>query len=213
MGRPADARSAITAFKSDTLGYVYAIARENGLEVGDVATWAGVLLSLATAVIAAVVFFGLRRRERRQALADLHVSLTSGETAAARNTIGTLLYSTGSSDLPSRLDSIAAYFALIWALQRSRNVFRTYLLPANELDSPMSRWGAVTQGRSRRDAAEALSWNVTEIAENVVRFHDEFGEKWAVEDADAWKEIGPFVGADAIRRRLSNKRAAAEPMI
>lgn len=184
---------------------MHSFTRGNGLEVGDLATWAGVVLSLATAIIAAVVFFGLRRRERRQALGELHVSLTSGETAAARNTIGTLLYSTNSSDFPSRLDAIAAYFALIWALQRSRNVFRTYLLPANELDSPMSRWGAVTRGRSRRDAVEALSWNVTEIAENVVRFHDEFGEQWAVEDADAWDEISPFVGADAIRRRLSTK--------
>lgn len=197
--------------KSDNLNLMYGIAGGTGLEIGDLATWAGVMLSLATAVIAAVVFVGLRRRERRQALADLHVSLTSGETAAARNTIGTLLYSSRRRDLPSRLDAIAAYFALVWALQRSRNVFRTYLLPANELDSPMSRWSAVTRGRSRRDAAEALSWNVTEIAENVVRFHDEFGKPWGVEDADAWEEISPFVGADAIRRRLSSKRTIAHP--
>jgi hypothetical protein len=57
-----------------------------------------------------------------------------------------------------------------------------------------------------------LSWNVTEIAENVVRFHDEFGEQWAVEDADAWEEISPFVGAEAIRRRLSSEGAVARPM-
>jgi hypothetical protein len=184
---------------------MYPDARMPALEVGDVATWAGVILSLVTAVIAAVVFFGLRRRERRQALADLHVSLTTGETAAARNTIGTLLYSVREEDLPSRLDAIAAYFALIWALQRARNAFRTYLLPANELDSPLSRWGAVVRRGSRRDAAEALSWNLAEIAENVVRFHDEFGERWAVEDADAWAEISQFVVADTIRRRLVNK--------
>lgn len=198
--------------KSDNLNRMHAIASGSGLEVGDLATWAGVLLSLVTAVIAAVVFLGLRRRERRQALTDLHVSLTSGETAAARNTIGTLLYSSRRRDLPSRLDAIAAYFALIWALQRSRNVFRTYLLPAKDLDSPTSRWGAVTRSRSRRDAVEALSWNVTEIAENVVRFHDEFGQRWSVEDADAWEEISRFVGADAIRRRLSSQRSVAQPM-
>lgn len=183
---------------------MYAMVEAIGLDIGDLATWVGVLLSLVTATIAAVVFFGLRRRERRQALSDLHVALTSGETAAARHAMGTLLYSPQTSDHPSRLDAIAAYFALIWALQRSRNVFRTYLLPANELDSPMSRWSAVTRGRSRRDAAEALSWNVTEIAENVVRFHDKFGEPWAVDDADAWKDISQFVGADTIRRRLSS---------
>ena len=192
--------------KSDNLNDMYVITGRAGLEAGDLATWAGVFLSLVTAVIAAVVFVGLRRRERRQALADLHVSLTTGETAAARNTIGTLLYSSRRRDFPSRLDAIAAYFALIWALQRSRNVFRTYLLPADELDSPMSRWSAVTRGRSRRDAAEALSWNVTEIADNVVRFHDEFGEQWAVEDADAWDEISSFIGADAIRSRLAGER-------
>lgn len=177
------------------------------VEVGDLATWAGVLLSLLTAIIAAVVFFGLRRRELRQALAELHVSLTSGETAQARNTIGTLLHSPRKGDRPPRLDAIAAYFALIWALQRSRNVFRTYLLPANQLDSPLSRWSAVAKGRSTRDAAEALSWNMSEIAENVVRFHDEFGGRWAVEDVDAWAEVSVFVGADAIRSRLGSKRA------
>ena len=51
--------------------------------------------------------------------------------------------------------------------------------------------------------------DLTEIAENVVRFHDEFCEQWDVEDADAWDEVSPFVGADAIRRRLVSKRAAA----
>lgn len=192
---------------------MHATSGATGFEIGDLATWVGVLLSLVTTIIAAVISVGLRRRERRQALTDLHVSLTSGETAAARNTVGTLLYSSSTEDLPSRTDAIAAYFGLIWALQRSRNVFRTYLLPANELNSPASRWSTITRGRSRRDAADALSWNVTEIAGNVVRFHDEFGARWAVEDADAWKEIGPFVGADAIRRRLASERTVApEPV-
>lgn len=40
-----------------------------------------------------------------------------------------------------------------------------------------------------------------------MRFHDEFGERWAVDHADAWEEISQFVGADAIRRRLSNEPA------
>ena len=56
---------------SDSLIRMYEIAGGARLEAGDLATWAGVALSLVTAVIAAVVFVGLRRRERRQALTDL----------------------------------------------------------------------------------------------------------------------------------------------
>lgn len=168
-------------------------------ELGDLATWFGVGFSVLTAVIAGIAFRQLRLRERRQALSDLQVSLTTGETAAARNVIGTLLYSDNKRDLPSRLDSISAYFALIWALQRARNVFRAQLLPSSELNSPISRWAAVTRGRRMKDAAAMLSWNINEIAENVVRFHDTYGSRWHVSDNDAWKEMSEYLNAAAIR--------------
>lgn len=169
-----------------------------GVEPGDVATWAALIYSVLTALAAGAAFFRLRKRERRQALAELHTSLTTGETAAARNTIGTLLYSASPEDRPARIECISAYFSLIWAVQRARNVFRAQLLPTSQLDSPISRWEAVTRGRRMKDAAAALSWNLAEIAENLVQFHDLHGSEWDVRDKDAWDEIGKFVNADGI---------------
>ncbi|WP_449407304.1 hypothetical protein [Microbacterium maritypicum] len=184
--------------------------------VGDWTSALGVLFSILTAVVAAFAFGSLRKRERRQALTDLHASLTSGETAAARNVIGTLLHSPNSREHPSRLDSISAYFTLIWSLQRARNVFRTQLLPAKELNAPMSKWERLVPGRLR-DATEALTWNLDEIAGNIVRFHDVYGTKWNVEDDDAWAEISAYINAERLRPgaqpRSVRDSAADEPPV
>ena len=171
------------------------------IESGDVASWATLLFSVVTAAAAGGAFLGLRKRERRLALADLHTALTTGETAAARNTIGTLLYAAAPKDRPSRHECIRAYFSLIWAVQGARNVFRAQLLPNKQLDAPLSRWEEITRRRHMKDAAAALTWNLSEISENLVRFHDFYGSVWGVQDRDAWEEIGVFVNADAIRRR------------
>ena len=176
--------------------------------VGDWATWLSVGFSVTAAIVAGLAFLSLRKRERRQALTELHVSLTSGETAAARNAVGTLLYSPNAVNQPSRLDGISAYFALIWSLQRARNVFRTQFLPSQQLDAPMSRWQKAVPRRRLRESTEALTWNLTEIADNIVRFHDEYGAVWEVEDEDAWAEISEYVNADRIRERLRSRNVA-----
>lgn len=152
----------------------------------EVAAWAGGLGTLATAIIAVVLAAQLRNREKRQALVELHASLTSGETAAARNTVGTLLYSKKKRTV-SELAAIEAYFHLIWAIQRARNVFRIHGFNWSSLTGPPRR-------RSRQNEIElALTWNLTEIAENVVTFHEAYGEKWKVEDADAWDEMRAYL--------------------
>lgn len=161
-------------------------------EMGDAATWSTFALSLVTAIAAIVVFVRLRRRERRTAMADLHASLTSGETAQARHVIGTLLYSPSRLGRPSRLESISAYFTLIWALQRAQNVFRTHLLPSEQLDSAIPGWNTIGRGRMQ-DATNALTWNLREIAENVRAFHEGYGGRWQIEDEDAWKEVRAFI--------------------
>jgi len=167
--------------------------------VGDLATWVSVAFTVLAGLAAIAGFAMLRRRERRQALTELHTSLTSGETARARNTIGTLLYAAEQDVKPGKLDSIEAYFALIWALQRARNVFRTYALEWRELSAPQPRLTKL-MGSRKSDASLALTWNLTEIAENVVLFHDTFREPWAVEDDDAWADIGAYVDANRLRK-------------
>lgn len=167
--------------------------------LGDLATWASLAFTIVTAVVAGCGFWLLRRRDRRQALADLHGSLTSGETAQARNVIGTLLYAQDTADHPSRLTSIEAYFALIWALQRARNVFRAYRIRWQPLDTPQSRLSKLMNAGSN-DASLALTWNLVEIAENVGQFHVKYGEAWAVDDFDAWAEMDAYIHREGLRR-------------
>lgn len=179
--------------------------------VGDLATWVSVAFTVIAGISAAVAFVMLRRRERRQALTDLHASLTSGETARARNTVGTLLYAQDEADHPPRLESIEAYFALIWALQRARNVFRTYSLHWIALEAPPISRSGLTAPRSN-DATLALTWNLTEIAENVVQFHDLYSTGWAIEDEDAWDDIGDYVKTERLRRSAKSV-GSANPMV
>lgn len=157
----------------------------------ELASWIGAAGAFATAMIAIVLAVQLRKREKRQALVELHASLTSGETAAARNTIGTLLHSKKKNAKPDVLTSIDAYFKLIWAIQRARNVFRVHGFHWTSLGETW-KWNRVKRARSKEIQA-ALTWNLKEIADNVVQFHAEYGEKWDVEDADAWLELSAYL--------------------
>ena len=170
-------------------------------DTGDAATWAGAIFSLLTGAVAVVIAAQLSNRERRLALVQLHQDLTSSEIATARNTMGTLLYS--EPDLaPTRLDAIEAYFRLIWALQRARNVFRIHEMYWQSLTGPATRSERLRHGRRHKEATLALTWNLNEIAENVVRFHDAYGDDWQISDRDAWKDVAKFVDVDEIRYRL-----------
>lgn len=171
--------------------------------LGDVATWATLVFTVVTALIAGGGFLLIWRRDRRQALADLHVSLTSGETAHARNVIGTLLYSSDTTANPGREESIESYFAMIWALQRARNVFRAHRITWRALNTPQSRLSKIMSAGST-DATLALTWNLVEIAENVGQFHEKYGEAWSVDDGDAWAEMDEYIHGQG----LNDKRPA-----
>lgn len=173
---------------------------------GDVATWVSVAFTIVTAVIAATAFVLLRKRERRQALTELHDSLTSGETARARHTLGSLLYSTSDADRPGRRECIEAYFVLIWALQRARNVFRAFGIPWERLDARQSRLTSILKNSSKKkDATIALTWNLVEVAENIVEFRYRYHEKWSIADADAWADVSTFIDAESLRRRITEQ--------
>lgn len=164
---------------------------------GDLATWVSVALTAIAGAAAVSAFVMLRRRERRQALTDLHVALTSGEIAQARNAIGAVIY--GVETGPNRAHAIEAYFALLWAIQRARNVFRTYGIRWRSLDSRQSSLASVVR-TGNADAAFALTWNLTEMAESVVRFRDLHHEAWGIDDADAWADIGQYIDAHELRK-------------
>ncbi|WP_460800812.1 hypothetical protein [Microbacterium sp. GXF6406] len=160
--------------------------------LGDLAAWATLAFTVVTALLAGIGFGLVRLRDRRQALADLHVSLTSGETAQARNVIGALLYGSAEAATPTRLEAIEAYFMLIWAVQRARNVFRIFRIRWHALNESQGRLSSLMH-TGRSDASLALTWNLIEIADNIMQFHDKYGEKWGVDDADAWADIGSYL--------------------
>lgn len=160
---------------------------------GSVTDWWALALSIVTGVVALAGFLFVERRDRLQALTDLHATLTSGEIAQARHTVGSLLYSDPQQAESDKENSIAAYFVLVWALQRSRNVFRTRRMHWRTLDQPQSLWSTVMHSGSS-DASVILTWNLTEIAQNVSEFHSRYGEAWSVADEDAWQDVGLLHG-------------------
>lgn len=154
---------------------------------GTLPDWLAAVGGVVTATTAIVLAVGLRARERTQALTELHLSLTTGETAAARETLGTLMYSRKYRHTVGELEAIAAYFKLIWAVHHSWNVFNHYHLDwSRRFGEPGPPKGGPRQTRA---IASALTWNLREIEENLERFHATYSEKWEIEDSDAWGEL------------------------
>lgn len=158
------------------------------MPVQDPLAWISAIGSLGTAAIAVALAIELRNRERRQALVDLHVSLTTGETARARHVVTSVLLAAQHQNKAERLFAIESSFGLIWAMQRARNVFRLHRFdwtPVAEVDAPR---------RARTREVEAmLSWNLREIALAAVEFHTRFGVSWKIRDDDAWTELSGYL--------------------
>ncbi|WP_104090837.1 hypothetical protein [Cryobacterium sp. N19] len=146
------------------------------VRAGGWATLIGSIGALGTAAVAFVISRQLKTRERRQAIASIHYDLTTGEAASARDVIGTLLYGNGLDAVPKQ-DAIAALFRLYWAIQRAENTYRVH-----ELDPVSSK-------KLSGQQELFLSWNFREIVQNIVAFHDGYGEKLCIEDADAWNSF------------------------
>ncbi|MGD8166660.1 hypothetical protein ACEXOS_005515 [Herbiconiux sp. P16] len=151
---------------------------------GDVPTWIGAIGGFVAAIAAVVtVLFAwrisaqLRDRERRQALADLHLDLTTGETAHARHVIGTAMY--GEPDTEATSDAIAALFALYWAVQRVANLRLVHASTSNSAADLQTR--------------EFLTWNLDEIVSNIIEFRRQYREKLHIRDKDAWRSFIGYV--------------------
>ncbi|TFD05529.1 hypothetical protein [Cryobacterium sp. TMT1-66-1] len=147
------------------------------LDWGDFPTWLGSSGALVAACLAGIISLQLRSRERKQAISSIHIDLTTGETAQARNVIGTVLYATDGLDLVGQREAISALFKLYWAVQRAQNTYRVY------------RLDAAAPGKMQGQEEFFLSWNFRELVENIVTFHRDYGERLHIKDEDAWNSF------------------------
>ena len=145
--------------------------------MSDLANVIAACASVLTAIFAILISFGLGRREKRQAIASVHVDLTTGEAAAARDVIGSVLYARNGLGSVGRERAISSYFKLYWAVQRAENTYRVLNLRAD------------STGRFENDEEAFLSWNFREIVQNIVEFRRRYGSRLRVQDDDAWKSF------------------------
>lgn len=161
---------------------------------GSAADWVAAAAGLVTAGTAITLAVALERRERTQALTELHVALTTGDIGSARNVLGTLMYSRKYRHSIPELDGISAYFQLMWAVHHAYNVFNHYKLDWTfRHGTPTSGTQSRKAPRQARVISNALTWNLQEIEHNLERFHDAYADKWEIEDADAWSELQRIV--------------------
>jgi len=149
------------------------------------------------AIVAAWYTHQARRREKRQALANIHRELTTGEVAVARDVIGVALYAQSPRNHLDDASLIRAYFQLYWCVERVDNLAQIHAKP----DSPKRVQKKISRDErkpfSRRKSepwrwqwetqkSEFLTWNLDEIVGNIIRFRHGFAEMLNIDDDDAW---------------------------
>lgn len=142
--------------------------------------WANIIAACAsvlTAIFAILISFGLARREKRQAIASVHIDLTTGETAAARDAIGSVLYARNGLRTVGRERAVSSHFKLYWAIQRAENTYRIFNFRPD------------ATGKFENEEEAFLSWNFREIVQNIVKFRRRYGSQLHIEDDDAWKSF------------------------
>jgi len=125
------------------------------------AAWLAVLATLVIALALAVSGTRQRaaqkRQERQTAMTNAHVSLGTGEVAAARHAVGTLLHSRRECTIRRdvrrhRSDYVKHFYTLIWADEFIHNLRRVW-----------------TSGVWDGKESAFLSWNEAAIDESVIR--------------------------------------------
>ncbi|MHC5796133.1 hypothetical protein ACVXZ4_08250 [Lacisediminihabitans sp. FW035] len=142
--------------------------------------WANIIAACAsvlTAAFAILISLGLGRREKRQAIASVHVDLTTGETAAARDAIGSVLYARNGLRSVGKERAISSLFKLYWAVQRTENTYR------------VMNFRPDATGRFENNEEAFLSWNFREIVQNIVEFRRRYRRRLQIQDDDAWKSF------------------------
>jgi hypothetical protein len=139
--------------------------------MSDLSNLVAAIALVVAAVFAIAISVGLRGRERRQAIASVHIDLTTGETASARDVIGSVLYGPGLAAVGAEA-AISSYYKLHWAVQRTENAYRVFKLKPEKLD---------------RDIEDFLSWNFREIVQNIVKFRQTYRDELEIADEQAWQ--------------------------
>ncbi|MHA6668972.1 hypothetical protein ACX3O0_08890 [Homoserinimonas sp. A447] len=140
-------------------------------DIGDWATWVGSIAAVGTAAAGIIIGAGLHGRERRQALAQIHRDLTTGEVEYARHVIGTVLYGKHGLKKFESEDVIRAYFVLLFAVERVGNLKLAmgFYLPST--------------------SDKFLRWNLDEVVNNIIVIRNLYGEKLGIMDETAWSSF------------------------
>lgn len=139
----------------------------------DIGTLVGGVSASVAAIVAVVIAVQLDARERRQALASVHVDLTTGDTARARDIIGQVLYSKKGLKAVDRDAAISAFFRLYWAVQRLENAYLVY-----RITTKRARWQGLHE--------TFLTYHFNEIAFEVAEFRRRHKQALEIADNDAW---------------------------
>jgi hypothetical protein len=152
----------------------------------------------AATVIGIVHTASAAARAKTAALAAVHVDLTSGEVAAARDVMGTFRYSQDGGRMPERVtdaDAVRAYFAILWAVERADNALSYY------------------SARSQRRASAFIGWNLDELTRNMVWFRTAHGARLHLDDSHSWSRfrhmLRSHVVSGSVQKALSEADGTA----
>lgn len=161
-----------------------------GLNVADLLP---LLIALLAVLVSLAVYLGESRRSDFEVARTLHLDLTSGDVALAREQLGTLRYGTDAA--VAALDprsALTAYFTLLWCFERIHH----------------GRQGLVQRKllRFRRSTAvrfldRALAWHLREWSDGLglARRRLELLTGWAIDDAESRSGLAALLEGSGLR--------------
>jgi hypothetical protein len=165
--------------------------------LADVVVWVPMVTGVLAAMTPVVVgYFGWKlgqankEREERHALAGVHRDLTSGEVANARDIVArTILSKSETIDPNTKGESIKAYFALLWCVERVDNTFQIYAKP-DVVSRARKRSGPPLEAKEHGlSKVDSLIWNLNEVIDEILGFRSQFKVSFDIQDDDAWESF------------------------
>lgn len=150
------------------------------------------IVAFGIGVIAGGYTLWERRRRNKEAIADLHRELTTGEVANARDVIGTYFYApTPRKNAIDDGQLTKAYYQLCWAIERVSNIIRARGFHLHFPDTKTSRAARAlrcVRAKWSGDVSAGLGWSLDEILRNIARLHTQEHDRLHLDDDDvqAW---------------------------